>query len=117
MIFSRYMPISGIAGSGGVFSNPVFIFFKESPYCSPYGVTNLDFLQQGGGGSLSIFLIGYGNIFMMVALKFLSVNSGIWNYLTCCHLLIVFLIQLRFFLGLGLTSVFHLHSAHLGAIL
>ena len=32
MVFSRYMPKSGIAGSYGSFT---FSFFKETPYCSP----------------------------------------------------------------------------------
>ena len=34
MVFSGYMPSSGIAGSYGSFI-PSFLFFKESPYCSP----------------------------------------------------------------------------------
>ena len=32
MVFSGYMPSSGIAGSYG---NSIFSFFKEPPYCSP----------------------------------------------------------------------------------
>ena len=37
MVFSRYMPSSGIASSYGSFISRVFVclFFKESPYCSP----------------------------------------------------------------------------------
>ena len=32
MVFSRYMPSSGISGS---YSSSIFSFFKEPPYCSP----------------------------------------------------------------------------------
>ena len=34
MVFSGYMPRSGIAGSYGT-SILFFVFFKEPPYCSP----------------------------------------------------------------------------------
>ena len=40
MIFSGYMPSSGIAGSYGSFI-PSFFFFFKSLYCSPYGCINL----------------------------------------------------------------------------
>jgi len=49
MIFSGYMPRSGIAGSYGSF---IFSSFKEPLYCSPYKVRILLQGTKRGSGSL-----------------------------------------------------------------
>ena len=50
MVFIRYMPRSGIAGS---YDSSVFCFFEEPPYCSPSQLYQFIFLPRVEEGSLS----------------------------------------------------------------
>ena len=49
MVFSRYMPRSGIAGS---YSSSIFSFFKEPPCCSPQQLYQFTFPPTVQEGSL-----------------------------------------------------------------
>ena len=53
MVSSGYVPRSGTAESNG--SSSIFSFFKEPPYCSPCGWTNLHSHSVGGFSFLHTF--------------------------------------------------------------